>query len=294
MDDDLVLAAVLGAIAAAALRGGRRRRDPRCGGWIPPGPRSLPRPRCGEPGAPGWLPGRPPPASRSRSKSRRERAPEARRRSRRGRAPSAPRPRPRGRAPPSRAPRRGCDAPPWPPSARTAPGEGRWRSSRRRSGGDRRAGAGASRRPASRARILAEVCFGSTPGPVSAQSVRWVRPATRCSSSSGITMSAGGNEDHCEAPPPSGANAKPPTQTGPAPGWQGLGLRTQSLAAPASRIRQPGRRSDRAHARPPHGRCPGSRARTHRGRAAPSRTSDRRQGATRTPPRSDRPPRLGP
>jgi len=66
-------------------------------------------------------------------------------------------------------------------------------------------GSGASPSAASRALSRREVAPGSTAGPASAHSVRWTRPAARWSASSGITMSAGGNEDHWGARPPSGA-----------------------------------------------------------------------------------------
>ena len=163
------------------------------------------------------------------------------------RGPRAPRPPPPARAPPSPARRRGSAPPPAPPTPRSAPAAARWRSGPRPSGGDRRAaGAPRSARRAGRC-SRRETAPGSTPGPASAHSVRWVRPADRWSASSGITRSAGGNEDHCGARPPSGPNANPPTQTGPAPAGSrsGSSLRRPRVTSAQAATRSPKRSGPR-------------------------------------------------
>ena len=91
--------------ARSAPRGGRRRRDRRCGARCRPAGASARRRRCGTPAARGW---------RRRSRRRRTRStPGTRRAAGRARrstsiGSSASRPRPRGRARPCRARPRGC------------------------------------------------------------------------------------------------------------------------------------------------------------------------------------------
>ncbi len=151
-------------------------------------------------------------------------------------------------------------------------------------------GSSASPRAPTRARSRADTAAGSVPGPTSAQSVRCVWPPARWSASSGITSRAGGNDDHCGPPPPSGAKAKPPTHTGPAPAGSPVGSRAHLLSrdplAEADSVAKP----LRCPARRPRRRSPAAARANPSDRAAPSRTSGLARGATRTPPRSG-PPR---
>ena len=91
-------------------------------------------------------------------------------------------------------------------------------------------GRGAPLRAASRALSRRETAPGSTPGPASADSVRWVRPAARWSASSGITSSAGGNEDHWRCPPAIGPESEPADPDRPGARRQPIGLVAETPA----------------------------------------------------------------
>ena len=81
-----------------------------------------------------------------------------------------------------------------------------------------RAAADASRKSGeARARAARRRARRLVAGRRSTLRVRQVARPARSSESSGSTSSAGGSDDQCGARPPSGANAKPPAQTGPAP-----------------------------------------------------------------------------
>src|SRR5207247_1422791 len=77
--------------------------------------------------------------------------------------------------------------------------------------------------------------------------VRYVTPPERASATSGMTASAGGNEDQWGEPPPSGAKAKPPVHTGPAPAGRSSGASASrpTEASPHSRTTSTKRASPR-------------------------------------------------
>ena len=227
---DRLLLAVLRARAAAARPGGRPRPGRRCGAWCRPARRSAPARRRGAPAARGWRPRTPPPACRRSSSSRpgtRSRsAPKHRRRVDRRARVHAHLARQHdllelaGADPLHRAPHR----------LLVVRGRRRARHPRRARPGRGRAAASSPGRssvePRERRQRSAIVPTGTV-------TVSRASPPRRASETSGSTSCAGANDAHSGVRPPSGANAKPPTNTGPGAGQVDAGR------PPASRGRAP-------------------------------------------------------
>ena len=127
-----------------------------------------------------------------------------------------------------------------PPALRSGPGSAAPRSGSHRWGADRRARSRAPIRAASRpARWPPRAPHRARASPANtAFAVRKQRSPLRKNETSGRTSSAGGSEDHWASAPPSGAKAKPPVSSGPAPGGASSGA---SIAARPSSRRHPRR-----------------------------------------------------